>query len=44
MYGNQAAKAAIEMAMHDLVGHAARQPVHALLGGKRSRPRVGPVG
>ena len=39
MYGNQAAKAAIEMAMHDLVGHATRQPVHALLGGKR-RDRV----
>ena len=30
MYGNQAAKAAIEMAMHDLVGKATHQPVHAL--------------
>ena len=39
MYGNQAAKGAIEMAMHDLVGKATRQPVHALLGGKR-RDRV----
>ena len=39
MYGNQAAKAAIEMALHDLVGKATHQPVHALLGGKR-RDRV----
>jgi L-alanine-DL-glutamate epimerase-like enolase superfamily enzyme len=39
MYGNQAAKGAIEMAMHDLVGRATGQPVHALLGGKR-RERV----
>ncbi len=39
MYGNQAAKGAIEMAMHDLVGRATGQPVHALLGGKR-RDRV----
>lgn len=39
MYGNQAAKAAIEMALHDLVGKATQQPVHALLGGKR-RDRV----
>jgi muconate cycloisomerase len=38
MYGNSAAKAAIEMAIHDLIGRATNQPVHALLGGKqRSR-------
>jgi o-succinylbenzoate synthase len=35
MYGNHAAKAAIEMAMHDLLGRASDQPVHALLGGRR---------
>ena len=35
MYGNSAAKAAIEMAIHDLVGRATGRPVHALLGGKR---------
>ncbi len=39
MYGNSAAKAAIDMALHDLVGRAAGQPVHALLGGKR-RSRI----
>jgi L-alanine-DL-glutamate epimerase-like enolase superfamily enzyme len=38
MYGNSAAKAAIEMAIHDLIGRATNQPVYALLGGKqRSR-------
>jgi L-alanine-DL-glutamate epimerase-like enolase superfamily enzyme len=38
MYGNQAAKAAVEIALHDLVGRATSRPVHALLGGKvRSR-------
>ncbi len=38
MYGNNAAKAAIEMAIHDLVGRATGQPAYALLGGKqRSR-------
>ncbi len=38
MYANNAAKAAIEMALHDLVGRATGQPAHALLGGKqRSR-------
>jgi L-alanine-DL-glutamate epimerase-like enolase superfamily enzyme len=38
MYGNSAAKAAIEMAIHDLVGRATGQPAYALLGGKqRSR-------
>ena len=34
MYGNQAAKAAIEIALHDLVGRATGRPAHALLGGK----------
>ena len=29
MYANQAAKAAIEMALHDLVGRATGRPVHA---------------
>jgi L-alanine-DL-glutamate epimerase-like enolase superfamily enzyme len=38
MYGNQAAKAAVEIALHDLVGRATSRPAHALLGGKvRSR-------
>src|SRR5450755_1503488 len=38
MYGNQGAKAAIEIALHDLTGRAAGKPVHALLGTKaRSR-------
>jgi muconate cycloisomerase len=38
MYGNQGAKAAIEIALHDLAGRAASMPVHALLGqSKRSR-------
>ena len=38
MYANNAAKAAIEMALHDLVGRATGQPAYALLGGKqRSR-------
>src|SRR6266851_8446225 len=35
MYANNAAKAAIEMALHDLVGHATNQPAYALLGGKQ---------
>jgi muconate cycloisomerase len=35
MYANTGAKAAIEIALHDLVGRAIGQPVHALLGGKR---------
>ncbi len=35
MYGNHGAKAAIEIALHDLAGRAAGKPVHALLGGKR---------
>src|SRR6476660_3047781 len=32
MYANHGAKAAIEMALHDLLGRATGQPVHALLG------------
>src|SRR5215469_4069142 len=35
MYGNHGAKAAIEIALHDLVGRATQAPVHALLGEKR---------
>ena len=34
MYGNQAAKAAVEIALHDLVGRATGRPAYALLGGK----------
>jgi len=38
MYGNLGAKAAIEIALHDLAGKKAGRPVHALLGeSKRSR-------
>ena len=37
MYGNQAAKAAIEIALHDLVGRATGRPAYALLGGKVRR-------
>jgi L-alanine-DL-glutamate epimerase-like enolase superfamily enzyme len=41
MYGNSGAKAAIEIALHDLTGRATGQPVYALLGGKqRSRMPV----
>jgi muconate cycloisomerase len=39
MYGNNAAKAAIEMAWHDALGKTLGQPVYALLGGRR-RDRV----
>lgn len=35
MYGNNGAKAAIEIALHDLVGRATGKPVHALLGEKK---------
>src|SRR6266849_958500 len=35
MYGNNGAKAAIEIALHDLAGRAAGKPVHALLGEKQ---------
>ncbi len=46
MYGNRGAKAAIEIALHDLAGKAAGKPVHALLGEKkRSRlPLLAVVG
>lgn len=43
MYGNNAAKAAIEIALHDLVGRATNRPVHALLGGKK-RDRIALLG
>ncbi len=35
MYGNHGAKAAIEIALHDLAGRASGRPVHALLGDKK---------
>ena len=35
MYGNHGAKAAIEIALHDLVGRSTNRPAHALLGDKR---------
>jgi muconate cycloisomerase len=46
MYGNHGAKAAIEIALHDLVGRASGRPAYALLGGnKRSRmPLLGVIG
>jgi muconate cycloisomerase len=46
MYGNHGAKAAIEIALHDLTGLAAGKPVHALLGErKRTRmPLLGVIG
>ena len=46
MYGNHGAKAAIEIALHDLAGRATAKPVHALLGLKlRSRmPLLAVVG
>ena len=43
MYGNNAAKAAIEMALHDLVGRATNRPAHALIGDKR-RSRIALLG
>jgi muconate cycloisomerase len=39
IYGNTGAKAAVDIALHDLVGRAAGQPVYALLGGRR-RSRI----
>ncbi len=39
MYGNQAAKSALEMALHDALGKAADKPVYELLGG-RQRARI----
>jgi len=46
LYANHGAKAAIEIALHDLVGRATGRPVHALLGNKRrSRlPLMSPIG
>ena len=43
MYGNHGAKAAIEIALHDLAGKAAGKPVHALLGDKK-RNRIALLG
>ena len=41
MYANHAAKAAIEIALHDLLGRATNRPVYALLGGmQRNRMAV----
>ncbi len=37
MYGNGGAKAAIEIALHDLVGRATGRPLHALFGPLRRR-------
>jgi L-alanine-DL-glutamate epimerase-like enolase superfamily enzyme len=39
MYANHGAKAAIEIALHDLLGRATQRPVHALLG-EQQRSRV----
>jgi len=39
MYGNTGAKAAIEIALHDLVGRVRGQPLHALLG-EKCRDRI----
>ena len=38
MYGNSGAKAAIEIALHDLVGRATGRPLHALFGAQIARP------
>jgi L-alanine-DL-glutamate epimerase-like enolase superfamily enzyme len=43
MYGNQGAKAAIEIALLDLAGRTAGKPVHALLGEKK-RSRIALLG
>src|SRR5713101_6956420 len=43
MYGNHGAKAAIEIALHDLVGRVTKRPVHALLGDQR-RSRMAILG
>ena len=37
MFGNHGAKAAVEIALHDLVGRATNRPAHALLGDARRR-------
>jgi L-alanine-DL-glutamate epimerase-like enolase superfamily enzyme len=39
LYGNSGAKAAIEIALHDLVGRTTERPVYALLGAKK-RSRI----
>jgi muconate cycloisomerase len=39
LYGNAAAKAAIEIALYDLVGRATSRPIHALFGAKK-RSRI----
>ena len=46
LYGNGGAKAAIEIALHDIAGKTAGKPVHALLGGKKRNrlPLLGVVG
>lgn len=46
MYGNHGAKAAIDIALHDLSGLASGRPVHALIGEKRRErmPLLGVVG
>lgn len=46
MYGNHGAKAAIEIALHDLAGLASGKPVHALLGEKKRNmlPLLGVIG
>jgi L-alanine-DL-glutamate epimerase-like enolase superfamily enzyme len=46
MYANRGAKAAIEIALHDLAGRATGRPVHALLGNKRRTrlPLLGVIG
>ena len=41
MYGNSGAKAAIEIALHDLVGRATGRPVYALLGAQAAQPHAG---
>jgi muconate cycloisomerase len=43
MYANSSAKAAIEIALHDLAGRATATPVHALLG-KKQRSRMALLG
>lgn len=43
MYGNHGAKAAIEIALHDLVGRASKQPAYALIG-ERRRTRAAILG
>ena len=42
MYGNTGAKAAIEMALYDLLGRAADRPLHALLGDEEAQPHAAP--